>query len=66
MIRKKKNDKDTCVKINICDRCNYSAFRVMNNTICPECGNTLKNYYVDGIFIPFQHNPHFIIMVGIS
>lgn len=66
MVRKMKNEKDSYMKINLCGHCNYSAFKVMDNKICPECGRPLKSYYLDGIMIPFQQNPHFITMVGMS
>ena len=66
MVRKKKSDRDTYVKINMCEHCNYSAFKVMDNKDCPECGRSLKSYYVDGIMIPFQQNPHAIFMTGMA
>lgn len=66
MVRKKKNHRDTFVKINLCSHCNYFAFKVMNNRDCPECGELLQSYYIDGIMIPFQQNPHAIIMTGMS
>ncbi len=64
---KKQPDMPEPVTINLCQKCNYAAFKIGQREKCPQCGQPVYPFQPQDLMFPIQVDNIYITgLVGVS